>query len=71
MMPCNYEFSEKTQKQIDKLVQDEIQYVKSNLKYVFKGFNIDKELAWFDGVSSEHVENFCNSLYDISEKIQS
>ncbi len=30
-----------------------------------------KELAWFDGVSSEHVENFCNSLYDISEKIQS
>ncbi len=45
MMPCNYEFSEKTQKQIDKLVQDEIQYVKSNLKYVFKGFNIDKRTS--------------------------
>jgi len=39
--------------------------VKSNSKYDFGGFNITSELAWFDGVSSEHVDNFCNSLYDL------
>ena len=48
--------------------QDEIEYVKSNSKYTFEGFNIDKELAWFDGVSSEHLGVFCNSLYDLSLK---
>ncbi len=68
LMTCNYELSDKTQKQIAKLVQDEIQYVKSNLKYVFEGFSIDKELAWFDGVSSGHVDDFCNSLFDLSQK---
>ena len=65
LMTCDFELSGNVQKQIDKLIQSEIQYVKDNLKYSLKDFSIDKELAWFDGVSSEHVDNFCNSLYDI------
>ncbi len=68
LMTCNYELSVEMQGRISKLIQDEIKYVKLSLKYVFEGFNIDKELAWFDGVSSEHLEVFCNSLYDLSLK---
>ena len=68
LMTCNYELSVEMQGRISKLIQDEIKYVKLNSKYAFEGFNIDKELAWFDGVSSEHLEVFCNSLYDLSSK---
>ena len=68
LMTCDYELSIEMQEKISKLIQDEIDYVKSNSKYAFEGFNIDKELAWFDGVSSEHLEVFCNSLYDLSLK---
>ena len=68
LMTCNYELSDKIQKEIQKLVKDEMDYVKSNLTYVFEGFSIDKELAWFDGVSSEHLDAFCNSLFDLLQK---
>ena len=67
-MTCNYELSIDIQEKISKLIKDEIKYVKLNSKYAFEGFNIDKELAWFDGVPSEHLEVFCNSLYDLSLK---
>ena len=68
LMTCDYELSINMQEKISKLIRDEIEYVKSNAKYAFEGFNIDKELSWFDGVSSEHLEIFCNSLYDLSLK---
>lgn len=67
MMTCNYELTKNKQQEIQKLIQSEINYVKSNSKHAFQGFNIDKELAWFDGVSSEHVDNFCTSLYDLTQ----
>ena len=68
MMTCNYELTENDKEDIQKLIQSEIDHVKSNKKYEFQGFSIDKELAWFDGVSSEHVNDFCISLYDIAQK---
>jgi len=68
LMTCDYTLSAEMQEKISKLIQDEIQYVKLNSKYSFEGFNIDKELAWFDGISSEHLEIFCNSLYGLSLK---
>ncbi|MGY5152329.1 MAG: hypothetical protein ACW9XA_08680 [Candidatus Nitrosopumilus sp. bin_6a] len=68
LMTCNYELSASEQNSIKKLTQCEIDYVKSNSKYDFQGFSIDKELAWFDGVSSEHIDDFCNSLYDLTQK---
>jgi len=68
LMTCDYELSQQEQDQIKKLIQDEIEYVESNSKCNFEGFNITPELAWFDGVSSEHVDNFCNSLYDLIRK---
>ncbi len=68
LMTCDYELSDAMQEKTMNLIHDEIKYVKLNLKYDFQGFNIDKELSWFDGVSSEHVDDFCNSLHDLSQK---
>jgi hypothetical protein len=68
LMTCNFELSKQEQTQIKKLVQEEADYVKSKHAYDFVGFNITSELSWFDGISSEHVDNFCNSLYDLIQK---
>ncbi len=68
LMTCNYELSNQEQEEIKKLVQNEMAFVKLNSKSDFQSFNIDKELAWFDGISPEHVDNFCNSLYDLTQK---
>ncbi len=68
LMTCNYEFSKQEQEEIKKLVDDEIEFVQSNSKPDFHGFNIDKEIAWFDGVSIEHMGEFCTSLYDLTQK---
>ncbi len=64
LMTCNYVLSNQEQEEIKKLVQTEIEFVKSN----FQDYNIDKELAWFDGISAEHVDEFCKSLFDLTQK---
>jgi len=68
LMTCNYELSNQEQEEIKKLVQNEIEFVKSNSKSDFQGFSIDKELAWVDGIPNEHVDEFCKSLYDLTQK---
>jgi len=64
LMTCNYKLSNQEQEEIKKLVQTEIEFVKSN----FQDYNIDKELAWFDGISAEHVDEFCKGLFDLTQK---
>ncbi len=71
LMTCNYELLPKEQQEIKKLIQNEIKFVKSHEKFDFQGFHIDKEIAWVDGVSSEHVESFCEHLYDLTQKYHS
>ena len=68
LMTCDYNLSELDQKEIQQLIQDEIKFVKSNQICKFNDFNIDKEVAWFDGVSADHVHDFCESLYDLTQK---
>lgn len=68
LMTCGYTMSKLEQSLVQELIEAEIQYVESESRYAFRGFNIDKELAWFDGVSVKHVDSFCNSLYDIAQK---
>lgn len=68
LMTCNYNLSKQEQDEIKKLLDDEILFVESTLKSKFNGFCIDKELAWFDGISTEHVNNFCENLYDLIQK---
>jgi len=68
LMTCDYELSKQEQEEIKKLIHNEMEFVKSNSKSDFQGFNIDKELAWFDGISPEHMDEFCVSLYDLTQK---
>lgn len=68
LMTCNYDLSELQQDKIKKLIQNEIEFIKSDLDYSFNDFHIDKEVSWFDGVSSTHVNDFCESLYDLAQK---
>ncbi len=68
LMTCNYELSSLEQEEIKKMIEYEIDFVNSNSKSKFNDFHIDKELAWFDGISSEHVDNFCENLYDLTQK---
>ncbi len=68
LVTCNYKLSNNEQEEIKKLIHNEIEFVKSNSKSDFQGFNIDKELAWFDGISTEHVDEFCIHLYDLTQK---
>jgi hypothetical protein len=68
LMTCNYELSEQEQEQIKKLILAEIEYVKLECNYDFGGFNVTSELSWFDGIPSEHVDGFCNCIYDLIQE---
>jgi len=67
LMTCDYDLTNQEQGEIKQLIQKEIEYVKLHSKFEFNGFSITKELAWFDGISSEHVDAFCNSLYGLTQ----
>jgi len=66
LITCNYELTKKEQEEIIQLFKDEMSYAK--IPFHTKNFSMDKELAWFDGISSDHVDNFCNDLYDLTQK---
>ncbi len=64
LMTCNYELSIQEQEEIKKLVKNQVEFIQPD----FQDYNINKELAWFDGISNEHVDEFCTSLYDLTQK---
>ena len=64
LITCNYKLSNQEQDEIKKLVKNEINLLESG----FENFHITQELAWFDGISHDNVDNFCNSLYDLTQK---
>lgn len=66
LITCNYELTKKEQEEIVQLFKNEMIFIKSSSNVL--NFSIDKELAWFDGVSPEHVDDFCNYLYDLTQK---
>ena len=68
LMTCSYDLSEQSQNKINQYVQSEIDFVMSNTNHGFRGYHIDKEIAWFDGVPFDHVDKFCKTLYDLAEK---
>ena len=68
LITCDYELSEHSQNEIKQHVQKEIDFVMSNTNYDFRGYHICKEVSWFDGVSFEHVGEFCTTLYDLAQK---
>jgi hypothetical protein len=70
MMTCNYNLSLDGQNHIKELFENEVALLQSdpNQKLSFKGYNVDKELSWFDGVLPTRLSTFCEKLYELSEK---
>ena len=69
LMTCSYNLSKQVQSKITELAKLEIVFVTSVYgKNIFNGFNVNEEIAWFDGVSAKHLHEFCESLYDLTQK---
>jgi len=66
-MTCDYELSEIGQEYVKKLFDDEVSFLNSYKKSSFKGYNVNKELSWFDGVMPNRLSFFCEKLYDLSQ----
>lgn len=67
LITCDYRYSSNDKIKIEKSISDEIDYIKSNCNYNFQGYNVTDELAWFDGIPSEHLDDFCNFLFDLTQ----
>ena len=68
LMTCDYVLSESEQNEINQLIKDEIRFVNLNCKNPFNDYTIDEELLWIDGVSLEHMDFLCESIYDLIQK---
>ena len=68
LMTCNYIFTEFEIQTMKKMIKTELDYVLKSPKPFFQDFSIDKELAWFDGIPLSHVDEFCSSLYALTQE---
>jgi len=70
LITCDYKLSKEGVTKISDFFQKETVFLKSekSTKFVFKGCNIDKQLAWYDGILPPRLNNFCETLFDLSEK---
>jgi hypothetical protein len=70
LITCDYDLTIEVQNNVKKLFEKETNFLKSNnsRKSIFKGCNIDKELAWYDGILPERLDIFCENLFDLSDK---
>ena len=68
LMTCNYHFTEFEIQKMKKMIQMELNFVRGSPEPFIPEFSIDKELAWFDGIYSSHVDNFCSSLYELTQE---
>ena len=59
---------ESMKEQFKNIIKNEIVFVNSNCRNPFNEYTIDEELIWIDGVSSEHMDFMCTSIYDLSQK---
>ena len=70
LITCNYTLTIEEKSNVKKLFEKETNYLKSNnpRNSIFKGCNIDKELAWYDGILPERLDAFCENLFNLSRK---
>ena len=68
LITCDYNLTTENQNNINDLFTKETDFLKSRYpkKSIFKGCNIDKQLAWYDGILSERLNDFCDTLFDLS-----
>lgn len=67
LMTCNYNLTKDGKNQVTKLFENEITFLESSSQSSFNGYNVDEELAWFDGVLSNRLVSFCETLFDLSQ----
>jgi hypothetical protein len=67
LMTCNYDLTLSMQSQVKQLFENEISFLESYPKSSFKGYNVNKELSWFDGVIPSRLVFFCEKLHDLSK----
>ena len=69
LITCDYKLSNDGIRKIKEVFQREQEFLESleTSKSFFKGSNVDKQFAWFDGVNSQRLDNFCQILFDLSE----
>ena len=68
LVTCNYKLTKSDQQEIKNFVSNEIHFVNSTHEKPFHDYHIDPELAWFDGISKEHLSLFCEFLFDLTQK---
>ena len=68
LMTCHYNLTADGQNQVTQLFENEFVFNVSDsptIHFVRK-YNVDKELSWFDGVSSNRLNPFCEKLFDLA-----
>ena len=68
LITCTYKLSTQEQDKIEKLAKSKMNSFHFNLNLEFDHFSINEQLAWFDGILPEHVDDFCETLYDLTQK---
>ena len=68
LITCDYNLTIEEKSNVKKLFEKETNYLKSNnpRNSIFKGCNIDQELAWCDGILPERLDAFCENLFNLS-----
>jgi hypothetical protein len=70
LITCKYNLTSEDEKNITLLFEKEtnFQNIHNSKTKIFKGCNIDKELAWYDGVLETRLDTFCQNLFNLSFK---
>lgn len=64
LMTCTHKLSIPDQDYIKKLAKKYMNLKNTSPKSEYDVMSVTEELAWFDGIFIEHVDSFCNDLYD-------
>ena len=68
LMPCNYKFSKEGLDNLKSLFENEIKHKSNTLKTKLPPYSIQDEISWVNGVSPLRLNEFCELLYEFSQK---
>ena len=68
LMTCNYYFTEEEIQKMKNMTKTEFKFIQASEKLPSQEFSIDKDIAWFDGISSSRVDIFCTSLFELTQE---
>lgn len=65
LLTCDYRFSKEGLRHLTKSFEDEKTCQKNGN---FIDYSVGDELSWIDGVAPKHLEQFCDNIYELSQK---